>query len=60
MYIVNKHGIIHTIEDGAPLPAGARPATGYEAEYYDQPNSDCVAAKAPKPEKKKPNDKPPV
>lgn len=52
MYIVNSSGIIHSIPDDQKLPAGARPATDYEAEYYEAVNSDCKAANAPKPEKK--------
>ena len=57
MYIVNKHGFIHTVEDGATLPTDAREATVAEAAYYESPNSDCVAANAPKPVVKKKDDK---
>ena len=49
MHIVNSHGIIHTIEDGTPLPTGARTATEAEAAYYEEPNSDCIAENAVKP-----------
>ena len=53
MHIVNQYGIIHSIGEGEPVPTGSRLAEPHEIDYCNQPNSDCIAANAPKPQPKK-------
>lgn len=56
MYIVNQYGIIHSVGEGEPIPAGSRPATDAEIAHCEAPNSDCIAANAPKPKPKAKDD----
>lgn len=60
MYIVNQYGVIHSIGEGETVPADSRPAEPHEIAHYEAPNSDCIAANAPKPKKAKEDAKQPA
>lgn len=55
MYIVNKHGILHSWPDGQPLPKDARPAQAWEVEQF-QATGEQNTAKMTKPKTKKGED----
>ena len=43
MYMVNKFGILHSMPDGAVLPAGARLATEAEVKAFEETGVQEVA-----------------
>lgn len=57
MYIVNRHGILHSIPDDWRIPPASRDATKQEIEYFEK-TGDAVAANAkPKAEAEAEKDK---
>lgn len=52
MYIINKHGILHSIPDNWTVPKGSRLATPHEVEQFETTGEQNIA-KMPAPVTKK-------
>lgn len=44
MHIINKFGVMHTIPDDMPLPAGARKASASEVAKWEQEDAENKSA----------------